>query len=147
MTAKNKRRFFVLAVVAIFLLLVFGAYSIYRFSTRVSPSDLALRKKLVGTWTAENADGKWKTEFCADGTVKSFTEKGVAVIDFEWKAYGNTLQIFSIARNRRFSAMFAQIRGEYGLGGKIESITDNELQLHQYASGERTKFTKVKEVP
>ena len=135
-------------VLGTILLLLFGfsGYSIYRFKTNVSPSDLALRTKLVGTWIGANSDGKWKTEFCQDGTVRSFAINGDPSKDFEWKAFGDTLQIYSIARKHQIrSSIGRYLFGEYGMGGKIEHISENQLQVHFYASGERITFEKAME--
>jgi hypothetical protein len=146
MTATKKPRSIVFrALGTIFLLLfIFSGYSIYRFKTNLSPRDLALRKKLVGTWIGENRDGKWKTEFCDDGTIRSFAINGNPTKELEWTAYSDTLQIYSIARKSQLRQTIGRfLLGEYGLGGKIEQISDNQMQVRFYASGERVTYKKA----
>ena len=145
---KDRRRI-AYSIVAILLLLLFcfGGYSIYRFNKSVSPSDLALRKKLVGAWIGAEDETNTMV-FRADGTCGSLEKNGDLTMEFEWAAYGNTLQIYSVTGKRRLRNMFGRhLLGEYGLGGKIEDISGDQLQVLFYAEGKRRTFTRAAEAP
>ncbi len=108
---------------------------------------MALRKKLVGTWVVAEEESN-DLVFRADGKFGSIEKNGDLSMEYEWAAYGNTLQIYSVTSKRRLSSMIGRhLLGQYGLGGKIEDISDDRFQVLFYSDGKRRTFTRAADKP
>lgn len=152
MTNKKIRRRIAFAIAAMLILFFFGGYSFYRFSTNVSPSDLALRKKLVGTWIADTDDAV-DFVFLADGTGWSMAKNHDPTrnSNFDWTTNANELRFYPRIRDnriRRLRIMIAKYLGEEtSMKAEIVDISDDQLEIHDRPHNTRFTFKRATDAP
>ena len=137
---KNRRILFRVLIAGLLLLFCWVGVSFYWYSANTRASDLALRGKLVGTWATEIG----VMNIRSDGTARSRFADSTGVEVFEWTTSQNELRIFSGTRKRKYWRMFGRyILGQSSFRFEILETSENQIELHDYAVGNRFKLNKT----
>ena len=138
---KNRRIFFRVAIVGLLLLFCWVGISFYWYSANGRASDLALRRKLVGTWVGELGN---VMNFRSDGTARSRSADSTGVDFLEWTTSQNELRIFQGTRKRKYQAMFGRyVLGQSSFRFEILETSDDQIELLDYTTGSRFKLNKT----
>ena len=138
---KNRRILFSVAIVGLLLLLCWVGISFYWYSGNGRASDLALRRKLVGTWAGEFGN---VVNFRSDGTVRSRFADSTGVEFLEWTTSQNELRIFQGMRKRKYRMMISRyVLGQSSYRFEILETSDDQIELLDYSTGSRFKLNKT----
>ena len=138
---KNRRILFRVAIVGLLLLFCWVGISFYWYSANGRASDLALRRKLVGTWVGETGN---VVNFRSDGTARSRSADSTVDEFLEWTTSKNELRIFQGTRKRKYSAMFGRyVLGQSSYRFEILETSDDQIELLDYSTGSRFKLSKT----
>ncbi len=138
---KNRRIVFRVLIAGLLLLLCWVGVSFYWYSTNTRASDLALRRKLVGTWAGEFGN---VVNFRSDGTVQSRFADSTGVEFLEWTTSQNELRMFTVTRKRKSWMLISRyVLGQISYRFEILETTDDQIELLDYSTGSRFKLNKT----
>ena len=138
---KNRRILFCVAIFGLLLLLCWVGISFYWYSANGRASDLALRRKLVGTWVGELGN---VTHFRSDRTALARFSDSMDVEFLEWTTSQNELRIFQGMRKRKYRMMISRyVLGQSSYRFEILETSDDQIELLDYSTGSRFKLNKT----
>ena len=138
---KNRRILFRVAIFGLLLLFCWVGISFYWYSANGRASDLALRRKLVGTWVGELGN---VTHFRSDGTARSRFPDSTEVEYLEWTTSQNELRIFQFTRKQKYRMMISRyVLGQSSYRFEILETSDDQIELLDYSTGSRFKLSKT----
>ena len=138
---KNRRILFRVAIVGLLLLFCWVGISFYWYSANGRASDLALRRKLVGTWVGETGN---VINFRSDRTARSRSSDSTEVEFLEWTTSQNELRIFQFTRKQKYRRMISRyVLGQSSYRFEILETSDDQIELLDYSIGNRFKLSKT----
>ena len=138
---KNRRILFRVAIVGLLLLFCWVGISFYWYSANGRASDLALRRKLVGTWVGEIGN---VINFRSDRTARSRFSDSTEVEYLEWTTSQNELRMFQWTRKQKYRMMISRyVLGQSSYRFEILETSDDQIELLDYSTGSRFKLNKT----
>ena len=138
---KNRRMLFRVLIAGLLLLFCWVGVSFYWYGANTRASDLALRRKLVGTWAGELGN---VINFRSDGTVRSRSVDSTGVEFLEWTTSQNELRMFTVTRKRKYWKIISRyVLGQTSYRFEILATSDDQIELLDYSIGNRFKLNKT----
>lgn len=138
---KNRRKLFRVGIVGLLLLSCWVGISFYWYSANGRASDLALRRKLVGTWVGELGN---VINFRSDGTARSRSADSTGVEYLEWTTSKYELRMFQFTRKQKYRMMISRyVLGQFSYRFEILETSDDQIELLDYSTGSRFKLNKT----
>ena len=138
---KNRRMLFRVLIAGLLLLFCWVGVSFYWYGANTRASDLALRRKLVGTWAGELGN---VINFRSDGTVRSRSVDSTGVEFLEWTTSQNELRMFTVTRKRKYWKIISRyVLGQSSYRFEILETSDDQIELLDYSTGSRFKLNKT----
>ncbi len=138
---KNRRILFRVAIFGLLLLFCWVGFSFYWYGANGRASDLALRRKLVGTWVGELGN---VINFRSDRTALARFSDSMDLEFLEWTTSQNELRIFQGTRKRKYRMMISRyVLGQSSYRFEILETSDDQIELLDYSTGSRFKLNKT----